>query len=79
MDFGNGEKGKREVVGECSNCKDKCETFSHCGEASCYRHLIVCKNCMSKHGRIFCSLKCKTKYLWGKLLGKESVPAKLEN
>ena len=79
MDFGDSKNGKREVVGRCSNCEDKCETFSHCGEASCYRHLVVCKSCLLKHGRIFCSLKCKTKYLFGKLLGRKSVPARLEN
>ncbi len=56
MDFG-GEK--REIVGECLYCKDKCENYLNCsnneriniGDKSkklCNKKIIVCENCIDK-------------------------------
>lgn len=79
MDFGGKDGGEREVVGRCKECKNKCETFSHCGLSGCHKHLIVCRECLDKKGRIFCNLKCKAKHIWNMILGKRSVPVKIEN
>lgn len=75
MDFG----GKREVVGKCKSCQKACETFSHCGQNECHKHLLVCRECMDKKGRVFCGIKCKLKYLRDVILGKKSVPVRIEN
>lgn len=80
MDFGGKDGGEREVVGKCSLCKSPSESFTHCGQAECHKHLICCKSCLTQKGRIFCSLKCHIKHKVKKLLGKETfVPVKLEN
>lgn len=76
MDFG----GNREVIGKCQECKNSCETFTHCGRGECHKHLICCEDCLNRKGRIFCTMKCKIKFLINKLLGKETlVPVKIEN
>ncbi len=79
MDFGGDKNGKREVIGRCQNCNDACETFSHCGRNSCHKHLVVCRDCLEKHGRIFCTAKCKVKYFIDRIRGKKSVAVKIEN
>ncbi len=80
MDFGGKNGGEREIVGKCSVCQGASESFTHCGQAECHKHLICCKNCLDKKGRIFCSLKCNLKHKVKKLLGMETfVPVKLEN
>ncbi len=48
----------REVIGKCFKCNTKTEIYSHCANAECHKHLLVCKNCFEKE-IIFCSDKCR--------------------
>ena len=49
---------KREVVGRCCSCNCKTEIFTHCANAQCHAHLLVCKECLEKEN-IFCSNECR--------------------
>ncbi len=79
MDFGGKDGGAREIIGKCKECNKTCETFSHCGQSECHKHLIVCKDCLDKHGRIFCAFKCKARHFWNMILGRRELPVKIEN
>lgn len=57
MDFG----GNREIIGRCKMCSEPTEIYQNCSNAECNMLFLLCENCTTESGPIFCEPACKDK------------------
>lgn len=52
------DEGNHEIIGICASCGKKTENVVDCKNSSCHGQGLLCKECFSSHGKIFCRDRC---------------------
>lgn len=70
MDY---DEGNHPVIGICKTCGTNTEQVIDCKNTSCHGQMLLCEDCFSKHGKVFCRDRCDHhlspfQRLWTKIL-----------
>lgn len=52
------DSGTHEIVGTCRRCGGKTEHYVDCKNESCHGQFLYCKDCLAKHGKMYCRDRC---------------------
>jgi UPF0176 protein len=55
-----------KIIGTCDNCGAQSEQYINCENKNCNRHMILCDDCVAKHGKR-CPKGCKNESFWSKI------------
>ncbi len=55
MDY---DGGNHEKIGKCRGCGAVTENHSDCKNQSCLGQYLICEDCFSKHGQLYCKDRC---------------------
>ncbi len=52
------DEGNHPVIGKCIECSASSENVVDCKNVSCHGQVILCKDCLTNHGKVYCKDRC---------------------